>query len=273
MATALSIDDLLSTPSREFIILAGKDGSGKSSAVIALAEFLADVMAPDATVFIIDTENKIKPVLQSWGGPLPRNIQYYRATDMNEATEAMAAIVARWKPGDWVCVESMGRVWEKSQDLGYKAVTGLDKAKYLERRREKVPAGQKQPPVTPKPDDLWSVTKGAHDGDFLEVIAQAEHINVLLTTTMAKPPKEGMPNRKENADRAAFRAEHGIEAGLEGAPRLPYYAQTLALLEKRNGKNYCRILRDNLSTQPDPCVEFEIGDKKAWPPQFWSLTR
>jgi hypothetical protein len=270
--TSLSIDELLKTATREFIILIGKDGSGKSSAIISLAQFVEQLLGPEATFFIIDTENKMKAVLQSWGDGLPKNIRYYKCESMNEVTEAIAEIMAVAAPGDWVAVESMSRVWEKAQDMGYLAVTSMGKAAWMERRHEQKAAGQKQSPVTPRPDDLWSIIKGAHDGAFLELLAQHETINVVLSTTLAKPPKEG-GFRKESVDRAAVRSEFGLDMGIEGAPRLPYYAQTLCVLDRRMGESYCRILRDNLSTKDQPACEFKVVGKKEWAPTFWAECR
>lgn len=268
--TPLSLDDLLALPSREFMIIAGKDGSGKSSALVSIAAHVA-MMSPDAVIYVVDTENKLAPVLRTWGADCPRNLVYYHCPTMNHVTEAIDQILAVVKPGDWFACESMSRVWEKSQDLGYMTVTGLEKAAYMEKRHSQKSAGQKQSPVTPRPDDLWSITKGAHDGAFLERIAQHEYLNVLLTTTVSKPPKEGF--RKESDSRAAVRQEFGIDMGIEGAPRLPYYAQTLCMLDRRQNQTWCRVIRDNNSTKDVAEIEFLVPDRKAFGLTFFSECR
>ena len=144
-------------------------------------------------------------------------------------------------------IESAARLWERAQDLGYQAITGTQKAAYMELRRAKMSAGEKAPAVTPRPDDLWSIIKGAHDTEFIDRICNTDDLNVILTTTVSKV-KEQRSNRKENADRVALRAEHGIDLNLDGAPRLPYYVLTLALLEREDGQVNCAILRDNCSS-------------------------
>lgn len=268
--TPLTLDQLLALPSREFIILTGKDGSGKSSAVASLAAFV-NMMNPDATFWMVDTENKFPAILKAWGADAPRNLQYFHCPDMNAVTAAVDHILESARPGDWFAAESMSRIWEKSQDLGYMTVVGLAKADYMEKRQAQKSAGQKQSPVTPRPDDLWSITKGAHDGAFLERIAQHEFLNVILTTTVSKPPKEGF--RKESDSRATVRQEFGIDMGIDGAPRLPYYAQTFAMLDRRQNQTWCRVIRDNNSTKDVAEVEFLVPDRKTFAMTFWTECR
>lgn len=264
---ALSLEDLLRLPTREVMLLAGKDGSGKTSAVISIAAWV-QLMSPNAHFFVIDTENKFAPVIQTFGSDAPRNLSYYHAESMNAATEALDDVLARALPGDWLAVESMGRLWDRAQDMAYLTIAGLDKAAYLERRREAV---GKKPPITPRPDDFWAVCKGAHDGAFVERLAQHESLNVVLTTTIAKV-RSPESVYKESEARREVRAEFGIDAGLEGAPRLPYYVQTLGLLERRGGI-VCRVVRDNLSTLENPVVEFPIETRKLFAQAFWSACR
>jgi hypothetical protein len=172
------------------MLLAGKDGSGKSSALVSLAAFV-QLMTPDAAFYVIDAENKLASVLKTWGDDAPQNLVYFRCPDMNAVTDATAEILDRVQPGDWCAAESMSRIWEKAQNLGYNAVTGMDKVAWMEKRQAHVREHGRQgaPAVTPRPDDLWSITKGAHDGAFLELLSQHPTLNVLLTTTIAKPPK------------------------------------------------------------------------------------
>lgn len=255
-------------PVREFIMLAGKDGVGKTSAIVSLAWYV-EQMNPKSRFNVIDTENKFKSAMRSFGKDVPKNILYYKCDDMNQVTTVTAEILEKHKPGDWLAVESMSRVWERAQDLGYQEITGTGKAEYMIKRREK--SGSK-PPVTPNPDHLWNIVKGAHDGAFFDLLSASETLNVVLTTTVAKPPK---PDAfiKENADRKAIRYELGIDCGLEGAPRLPYYLETLMMLELVQGKVSCRILRDNNTTLEDGRVEFPVENKKCWAVNFFDKCR
>lgn len=267
-AKPLTSAQLLSGPPiRELIMLAGKDGTGKSCAIVSTAYYVG-LTNPDATFYVIDSENKFRSAMKSFGADAPTNISYYKCSDMNAVTDAVAKIIANHKPGDWLGVESMGRIWERAQDMGYQAVSGLSKAAYLERKRE---TGSKA--ITPKPDELWSVVKGAHDGAFVDLLTQTDDLNVIMSTPIAKPPK---PDAfiKESADRKAVRVELGIDMGIEGAPRLPYYIETLCLLDVRAGNVTCRILRDNLSTIEDNTrIEFPVPDRKSWALTFWEQCR
>src|SRR5208337_5474050 len=209
--TPLSSSEIMSGDElREFILLAGKDGVGKSCAVVSLAAYV-ELVAPEAKFWIIDSENKVRTALKSFGADAPQNIVYYKTDNMNQVTWAVDQILSQHKRGDWCAVESMSRVWERAQDLGYQAIAGMMKAEYMERRAQQVrDEGGKPAPLTPQPDQLWNVTKGAHDGAFLDRLTQADTLNVILTTTISRPPKEGFMSGRENPERKALRIELGI---------------------------------------------------------------
>ena len=261
-------DDLL----REFILLAGKDGVGKSCAVVSLAAYV-ELINPDAQFFVLDTESKFRSAMKSFGDSAPTNIIYYKTDNMNQVTWAADQVLGGHRPGDWLAVESMSRVWERAQDLGYQAIAGMMKAEYMERRADQVRReGGKPAPVTPSPDQLWSIAKGAHDGAFLDRLTATPTLNVILTTTMARPPKEG-GFMKENVERKSLRMELGIDSGLEGAPRLPYFPETLMVIELKNGIFTCRVLRDNLSTSEDSRGDFVIEGKRTFGQDFYANCR
>lgn len=261
----LSSKELLSGPAlRELILLAGKDGVGKSSAIVSLAWYIEQT-EPSAKFYVIDTENKFRSALRSFGSDAPNNIVYYKAGDMNEVTVAVAEVMAKHKLGDWLAVESMGPVWDKAQDLAYLAIAGTTKAEYLERK-----AKGKGP--IPQPDDFWKIAKGAYDGAFLDPLRMSETLNVVLTS-IAKPVKADSGFMKENKDRKAFRVEVGMDANLSGSPTMPSIVETLCLLELNNGQVSCRVLRDNLSINEDSRIEFAVPSRKEWASQFWSNCR
>lgn len=252
---------------RELILLAGKDGVGKSSFLISLAKYIEDT-APDATFHIIDTENKIKSTLRSFGADAPNNISYHKCDTMNNVTATVAQVLERHKPGDWLGVESLARIWDKAQDLAYLTLAQVTKAEYLSRRPKSGPGSG---PI-PQPDNFWQIVKGAHDGAFFDLLAGCDDLNSIFTTTIAKA-KPDRDNRKENQDRKAMRIEFGIDCNLDGAPRLPYFIETLILQELRGNDVGCRVLRDNLSTADDPRPEFDVPDKKSGGPMFMATCR
>lgn len=265
-----SADDLLSQESREFIGIGGPDGSGKSCALVSLAWWLEQTQ-PDVRVSVLDTEKKFKAALKSFGKDCPKNILYYPIDNMNQATSTLATVLDGHNPGDWVFVESLDRVWEKAQNLGYQNIEGVSKAEYLERKR----ADKSIKSPIPRPDDFWAIVKGAHDGAFIDLLTDAHlsSLNVICTTTVAKP-KQDRSDRKESADRKMARIELGIDANLNGAPRLPYYFETLCLFGLQAGTVTCRVLRDNLSTRgADSRTEFTVTDYKSWGMEFFAQCR
>ena len=138
----------------------------------------------------------------------------------------------------------------------------------MEKRREE---SARKLPVTPQPDQLWSIIKREHDAGFLDRLCNADDLNVILTTTITKPRAE-RSNRKENADRVALRAEFGIDLNLDGAPRLPYYVQTLLLLGREQGQVTCQVLRDNGSKLDNPAVTFAVPTRRDFGMQLYAET-
>lgn len=268
-----STADLLSQTGREFIMLAGKDGVGKTCAIISIACWVQLVLDANATFFVIDTENKFPTALRSFGREAPTNLVYYKCESIKDVVDAMTDITKRRKVGDWLAVESMGRVWEKAQDMGYLQISGYDKEDYLAKRREqKGMANVKQAPPIPNADQFWNIVKAAHDGAFVDVMVQAESLNVVWSTTINKPPKADA-FIKENATRKEVRLEFGIDAGLDGAPRIPYYVETLILLDLVGGKVTARTIRDNNSLKDETRITFDVPDRKSFAPQFWMAAR
>lgn len=274
---ALSSEDVLDLGlkvDKEFLLLAGKDLVGKTSALVSLAAHLEALHAFDEhppRIWVLDTENKFTNVWRSWGSRAPRNIVYYHVTSMDQVLAAFGVVLATHSAGDWLFVESMGRIWEYAQSLGYQAVTGQSKPEYLERRRQV--AGGKMPPPTPQPDMLWQVTKDAHDAEFLDKLTAQDGLNIAATTTTIRPPSPSRGIRKENQDRMEFRAEHGLDAGLAGAPGLPTYVSTLCLLELERGAVSCRVLRDNNATREESRLTFPVSSRMSWGPEFWAACR
>ncbi len=255
---------LMAGTSREFIMIAGKDGAGKTSAIVSIAAWVEAVLNPTATFFVIDTENKFPTALRSFGADAPTNIQYYKCETMNDVTEATDIIMEKRKPGDWLAVESM----ERAQDMGYLTISGFTKAAYMEKRRTVV----KNAPITPDPSNFWNIVKGAHDGAFLDLISQASTLNAVLSTTVAKPPKADS-FAKESPGRKETRIEFGLDAGLDGAPRIPYYVETLLMLKSIDGKIKGQIIRDNLGVGEVAKPEFDVEDKKSFATKFWITCR
>ena len=270
----LTPSDLLAEDAgREFILIGGKDGVGKTSALISIAMVVNGkvddldgcvIFNPGAKVYVLDTEHKFASVYRQFGNSAPDNIVYYYCQSMDAFLAAFERVMRDVRPGDWVMVESAARLWEHSQDLAYREVSGLSKAEFLAKRRAE--AGGKGSPI-PQPEHFWNIAKNAHDGMFLSTLVARDDLNVAMTTIIVRPPREA-PNRKENIDRKELRVEFGLDAGLGGTPTLPYQPETLVLLDRVRGSVHASVLRDNNSMLDNGRVEFPVEGKKdfglAW---------
>lgn len=264
----LTASDLLATEAgREFILIGGKDGVGKTSALVSIAMVVNGkvdnldgcvIFNPVAKVYVLDTEHKFASVYRQFGASAPDNIVYYYCQNMDEFLAAFQSVMRDIQPGDWVMAESMARIWEHTQDLAYREVAGLSKAEFLAKRR--AGDGKKGSPI-PQPDHFWNIAKSAHDAEFLQVLVARDDLNVAMTTIVVRPPREA-PNRSENVDRKELRAEFGLDAGLGGTPTLPYQPETLVLLDRIRGDVKASVLRDNNSALDNGRVEFWVPGKK-----------
>lgn len=262
-------------PDREFMLIGGKDGVGKSCACVSIAWWVSQCK-PAATCYVLDTENKFRSALRSFGADAPRNIQLYGTSEMNQVTATMSLIMKQHKPGDWLFVESLGPVWDQAQDLAYLSIAGVAKAEYLDAKPgTRMPTGveRKGSPI-PNPDNFWQIAKGAYDGAFLDPMRHSTTMNVVLTS-IAKPIKEMQPGRKENADRKALRIETGMDMNLCGSPTTPSVVETLILLELNQGSVTARVLRDNLVAPEKETgrTEFAVPGRRDFGMTFWSECR
>jgi hypothetical protein len=266
----LTSSDLLATDAgREFILIGGKDGVGKTSALVSIAMVVNGkvddlegcvIFNPAAKVYVLDTEHKFASVYRQFGANAPDNIVYYYCQTMDELLLAFGKVLETIKHGDWIMAESMARIWEHTQDLAYREVSGLSKAEFLAKRRSA--EGKKGSPI-PQPDHFWNIAKSAHDAEFLQVLVARDDINVVMTTIIVRPPREA-PNRSENVDRKELRQEFGLDAGLGGTPTLPYQPETLIILDRVRGDVRASVLRDNNSVLDNGRVDFWVPTKKSF---------
>src|SRR3990170_6695165 len=118
----LTSSDLLATGAgREFILIGGKDGVGKTSALISIAMVVNGkvddltgcvIFNPGAKVYVLDTEHKFASVYRQFGNNAPDNIVYYYCQTMDELLSAFGKVMQDIKSGDWIMAESMARIWE-----------------------------------------------------------------------------------------------------------------------------------------------------------------
>ena len=256
-------------PPREFMLLAGMDGCGKTTAAITLAKLIEEEYDPKTKFHVIDTENGFDVVLNGFGEKeAPNNLQIYTVGDMEEAIEALDEIYKAKKPGDWVCVESMAKLWEYAQNVAYRKISGLSRAEYLEQRSQ-LPRSSRGAPI-PRPDEFWPITYNAHNDQFLNRLVQDSKVNIFLTTLMKR---QSAFSGSDKGDRAKFAKQFGLDSGLDGAPRLPSYDNTTIIMDIQREKMYGKVLKDrrfmNLSGET---VVFDIPGPLDFADALWEQT-
>jgi len=201
MSKAYTREDLESYRPLEFIIVLGSAGSGKSHAILDVAEAWQD-LKPSGTVYILDIEEGIRKI---WKEEFPdvHNIKMWHAggdlKDIDDFLEVFNEIWPQCKATDWLCIESDTKVWDWSQDNAWLRVTGQRKDAYLSSRLAKT-AGGKSSPVTPQPDYLWQVALNYYRRQFRDVLVnEVRHkTNVFITTGVSpKSPRVSL-GRKDS---------------------------------------------------------------------------
>jgi len=241
----ITAEDLTTYETREFLELVGHPKSGKSYAVLSVAEAWQR-LHPDNMVYILDTEDGI---IKSWKARFKQvsNIQYYRLPDMDTLIMLLDEIKSGLKPQDWLCIESLSRIWEHSQNLGYEAITGMTKTAYLEKRLV-----DKKGPVTPHPDQLWQLVKNAYQRNFMDVLVNEVPCHILITTTLGKV------SPFESAVRREVKASLGLNVAPDGDPRNPYYPDTLVLMTKEVDGFWATVLGDRGAERPGESIRFRV---------------
>lgn len=245
--------DLAGFIPREFILVAGHANTGKSRTVLSMASFW-QVTHPGAVVYCLDTEDGIRKL---WKKQFPdlNNLELYLCPDMNAAVLCLEHLLPRLTEENWLACESASRLWEYSQDLGYREITGMSKSEYLSKRMADGGKGT----VTPRPNDLWPIAKNAMERNFLDRLVNETRANVLLTTTLGKERPEG-GGMRESKTRAAARRYLGTDVVPEGHPRIAYYPDTVVLMENEGTRYTAHLLKDRGLSLTTTIPVFQVRD-------------
>lgn len=98
---------------RERIILMGGWGTGKSNAVVSVAEYL-EKTGSDAIVYVIDTTFEAD---RNFLGA-PKNVIIVTVGDWDEYMAAVKDIRLKSRPQDWLAIDRIDMVWDQAQ-AGY----------------------------------------------------------------------------------------------------------------------------------------------------------
>lgn len=222
---------------RELILVVGHPGCGKSRFILSLARYW-ELLHEDATVWIVDTEHGLGKLLKEQFKDV-ENVVVADVADADEAITAIAEVSSRVKPDDWVCFESLGRNWEDAQDLASMTTVGMPKSEYLSQWLAKTKG--KGSPI-PQADMYWQIAKDAHVRNVVNKLTKlSTKCHVLVTTTLPpeKPKFKGGRNARD--DVAGFL---GITVSPDGAPRNPYYFDTVLLMQQDSEGYWGSVLKD-----------------------------
>ena len=265
--------DLLMERTTELIVLAGKDGVGKTSGLMSIADWVSK-NSPEAQIYVLDAEKLggFAKVLKAFGNQAPGNIMYVHCEGPERFMAAWEEIKRRAKPatetfaGDWIFIETAGSVWTMAQDFGHLIVEGVTKSEFLARKRE-VGGGRLSGSPNPRnPDRYWNYVYEFYREGFMRQVLNMK-VNIVLTARMKK--MEGRPGQAPNPKRVDFSDEHGIDLGVEGQPDLTGDMDTTIMLQKRRGIVHAVVLKDRVmvmgAQRPDMVLRTPLDF-------FWELT-
>lgn len=245
----LTFETLDSYKALEFIMLIGAAGTGKSFAILSLADIWSRFQ-PEGIIYIIDIETGIA---KTWQKAFPgvSNIKLWHGEQVDNSDKfldvfnALSPVVT---PKDWLCLESDTRIWDMSQDMGWLKVTGQVKDKYLSQR---LVTGE---PVTPKPDNLWQVALDAYRRRFRDVLVNNIRLktNVLVTTGITKGQPRTSVARKDTMKLL------GVDVSPDGHAENTRNPDTVIILNRESDGYWAEVLKDRASDKPGEQVRFKV---------------
>ena len=251
IAEPLTADKLDEYTSLEFILLLGTAGTGKSYAILSLADAWQR-LTPEGKVYIIDTETCIA---KTWKAAFRhvRNISLWHGEAVNNADkfiDVFNELSARVTPADWLCIESDTRVWDMSQDTGWLKVTGQTKDRYLSQRLTQ--GG----PVTPQPDQLWQVVLDIYRRRFRDVLTNSLKLktNILITTGLTKGSPRINPARRETMKLL------NIDITPDGHAENTRNPDTVVMLNRETDNYWAEVLKDRGGDKPGKVIRFKVDN-------------
>lgn len=166
---------------RERILLCGQPTSGKTYAILALADYVG-VRDPKAKVYILDADRGMGKVKRDW--PDVENIDHTLARSWDDIQDWIEEVEPKQTARDWIVIDMIGRLWEMAQSFEVGIVHQQSMGKrLLEARRDLVAASKLQAPGSlPQPD--WTVIKKLHNDEFIDRISTRWDSHIIATTSV-----------------------------------------------------------------------------------------
>jgi len=244
---------------RERICLMGSSGSGKTRSWLSIAE-MARKTRSDARFYVVDTDEAAHTMM--WRG-FPKlfeagTVEVEVATDYREVYAALEKFLKVVKPGDWLIVDLMSKLWEMAQDFYVEEVYGEDKASFfLAKRQDMQEASKKNKNFQPFEGWLdWPVIKAQYTK--LSNMAFLKHRGNVLVCTGAQPlNRGGMGGAGDPKDIIETFAHIGARP--EGEKRMAHSLHTVMFMQQvsdstwrmRTGKDREREYVNGVSLGPN----------------------
>lgn len=227
----------LETP--EYILIVGYSSSGKSHSILELSRYWS-LLHPKNKVYFIDNDGGIQKELKESYSDL-ENLFIVPVFSVQETIDAVLDVENKLKLGDFFIFESIGRLWENTQDEGLSIILGMPTTKdeYISKWIESGAMQAKKSPV-PHPDQYWMIVKNLYNRNIMDVIHKRIRYkcHVLCTTTL--PPMD----RVQRGARAEIADILGINVAPDGSPRTSNNFDTIIMLWITRDGYFGKVLKD-----------------------------
>lgn len=236
-------DDLNLALDRDVILVGGGPNTGKSFSIVKLA--LAG-LEQEFNVVVIDRDRGIaKAVKELCGRKIPENMDYFLANSWDKVTAGVKHALENLGPGDWLCFDMIGGLWDLAQDEFTRIVyeeSGASKLLALRAEAEEAvrTAGKQGREATSERakgvgfEGLegrydWPLIKKMHNSDVRDNVILNGEFNVFSTTAMT-PLQDGQGDK----DKWPMFAALGRRP--EGEKNNVHKHDTFLLATQRDGK-------------------------------------
>lgn len=238
------------TPLPEAILLAGREGSGKTWATLCTARA---IVGSGGRVFIIDGDFS-RGTERALGGSfrdLAGDVEHSYAFQWETITELGTKYADIAGPGDLVVVEFAYQLWDAVQDWWERSLRGKSAAEVSEDKvRKMVQSGKKAP--EPREPHEWTAIN-AHLRNFMISLVYQSGAHTIFTTSVKEM-------RSDSRDQQAVKdlwGPWGVKAA--GQSELGHQMQTVLLMKRKRNTWTMTTVKD----RDRPLLEDEEWDDFA----------
>ncbi len=239
---------------REKCLLVGEPNSSKTLSLLSLA-----VIYPQSKVVIFDPDDGTEKVVAELGLDDLDNLTVLPVDpDWEKFIAQYQQVRSVLAAGDWLCLDMLGRFWDKAQEYYSSYVFGSSPIEHLMNLKK-----QAKSTSFGGFDGLtdWTIIKRLHNEQLLDDAVLRAPFNVMATTSTAnllpiqKAPKAGTIE-------GIYQAEFGVKP--EGEKHNIYRFDGQAVMyRKKEGTYHFRLMRDR-GRPVDVKKEYDITGKSFW---------